>query len=184
MIAEGLSTVSRPERRWWAGLAGALVLNACSGPPPADPPAIASADQPFPLQLERGLNSTIASGDAPAIGALAGAYPAFAVRIVIAAATAHPREAAGIAAATAAAVPDQAPSLAAAAATANPAAAAEIAGRSAAIAPAASEAIGRAVLAALLPDERLALETKIRTALHAATPLSVDDWASATSDKR
>ncbi|MEI9985857.1 MAG: hypothetical protein WDN69_23345 [Aliidongia sp.] len=149
---------------------------------PATPVAVAS-DQPFPPQLEQGLDLAAVAGDPVAIGALAGANPAFAERIVAFAVTAHPPKAASFAAAAAQAQPDMAPQLAAAAATANPTAAVEIAGRSAAAVPARSEAIGDAVLAVLLPDEQRAMETRIAEAVRAAAPPTVDDWALAGSAK-
>jgi hypothetical protein len=168
-------------------LAGAILLAGCAAmapdPDSTEPIAIEPSDGPFPSQLDQGLRRANVAGDPMAIGALAGANPGFAVRIVSRAVTEHPRQAASIAAAAAAAQPELAPELAAAAATANPAAAAEIAGRSAAAVPGASAAIGSAVIAALLPDERLAMETRIEAAVRGAAPPSVDDWALAASTK-
>ena len=123
-------------------------------------------------------------GDPAAVGALVGANPAFAERIVAFAVTAHPREAAAIAAAAASAQPDLAPRLAAAAAMANPVAAAEIAGRSAAAVPARSAEIAEAVTGVLQPDEQRMLETRIAAAVEAAAPETVDDWALAHSERR
>jgi hypothetical protein len=168
----------------WAGLAGAFLLAGCAAiVPDAGSPIVLQSDAPFPPQLESGLTRAVAAGDPLAIGALVGANPGFAVRIVGFAVTARPRQAAGIAAAAASAQPDLAPDLAAAAATANPSAAAEIAGRSAAAVPAARDRIGEAVIAALLPDERLAMGARIDAALVGARPPSVDDWALAASSK-
>lgn len=157
-------------------------LGACSliAPEPA-PQAGAASDQPFPPALEQGLDSVAAAGDPLAIGALVGANPAFAARIVAFAVTAHPRAAAAIAAAAASAQPDLAPGIAAAAATADPVAAAEIAGRSAGAAPARSAQIAAAVTAALQPDEQSLMRAKIAEAVEAAAPQTVDDWALAHS---
>jgi len=160
-------------------LAGAS-LNGCALFEPA-PPALVASDQPFPAQLEHGLDKAAAAGDPLAVGALVGANPAFAERIVAFAVMAHPNEAAAIAAASAASQPDLAPPIAAAAAMANPVAAAEIAGRSAAAVPARSAAIAEAVTAALQPDEQLLLETRIAEAVEAAAPQTVDDWVLARS---
>jgi hypothetical protein len=167
----------------WAGLVGLMALAGCAAPAPIVPIA-APANQPAPPQLGQSLDRAALLADPRAIGALAGGNPQFAVRIVGVAVTAHPARAAEIAAAAAAAEPDQAPALAAAAATANPAAAAEIARKTAAAVPEAGPAIGAAILDALLPDERLVMGQQIEAGLHAALPLSVDDWALAASDKR
>src|ERR1700733_10642966 len=114
----------------WASLAVMVALTGCSlieTEESAAPVAVAS-DQPFPPQLEQGLDRAAVAGDPAAIGALAGAHPACGERIVAFAVTAHPPKAASFAAAAAQAQPDMAPQLAAAAATANPTAAVEIAG--------------------------------------------------------
>jgi len=170
-----------------AGLAGLVLLAGCAATAPTPDAAgrivVEQSDAPFPPQLEQGLRRANATGDPLTIGALVGANPGFAVRIVGSAVTAHPTQAASIAAAAASEQPELAAELAASAATANPSAAAEIASRSAAAAPGASAAIGDAVIAALLPDERLAMETRIRAAVRGAAPLSVDDWALAASTK-
>ena len=167
-------------------LAGLIALGGCSliEPEPASPRTAVASDQAFPAQLEFGLDKAAASGDPAAIGALVGANPAFAERIVAFAVTAHPREAAAIAAASASAQPDLAPRLAAAAAMANPVAAAEIAGRSAAAVPARSAEIAEAVTGVLQPDEQRMLETRITEAVEAAAPQSVDEWALAHSAAR
>jgi hypothetical protein len=160
-------------------LAGLLAVAACAGepeaPPEFDPVA---ADTP---QYEQGLRHVVASGDPLATGALVGANPGFAASIVVAAVTAHPMAASGISAAAAAQQPDLAPDIAAAAATANPAAAPDIVRKTAAAVPDRRAAIGAAVLAALLPDDRLALEAMIDKALETAKPPTPDDWAAALS---
>jgi len=169
------------------GLAGAFLLAGCAATAPAPDAAgrlsVEQSEAPFPPQLDQGLRRATAAGDPLAIGALAGANPGFAVRIVSSAVTAHPTQAASIAAAAASEQPGLAPELAAAAATANPSAAAEIASRSAAAVPSVRAGIGSAVIAALLPDERLAMETKILAVVRDAAPPSVDDWALAASTK-
>ncbi len=163
-----------------------LALGGCTliEPVPEAPQAFVASDQAFPPQLEHGLEKAAALGDPDAIGALVGANPAFAERIVAFAVTAHPRDAASIAAVSASAQPDLAPRLAAAAAMANPVAAAEIAGRSAAAVPSRSEEIAQAVTGVLQPDEQRLLETRIAAAVEAAAPQSTDDWALAHSTRR
>jgi hypothetical protein len=168
-------------------LAGLVVLGGCSliePEPEPVPQAVVTSGQAFPAQLEHGLDKAAAAGDPVAIGALVGANPAFAERIVAFAVTAHPRDAAAIAAAAASAQPDLAPRLAAAAAMANPVAAAEIAGRAAAAVPARSGEIAEAVTGVLQPDEQRMLEIRIAEAVEAAAPQSVDDWALAHSAPR
>jgi hypothetical protein len=174
MAARG---TKRTRSGWRAvAFAGALTLAACAETPETAPPL---ADDPAIVPLfEQGLRHVVASGDPLAIGALVGAHPDAGVSIVEAAVSAHPQAAAGIAAAAAAEQPDLAPDLAAAAA-ANPAAAAEIVRRTAVAVPDQQAAIADAVLAALLPDDRLVLAAPIAAALDAATPPSVDQWAGA-----
>ena len=173
-----------PGRRWRAGLAGLLALAGCTAFHSPAPVPVSAADLPFPPPLEQGLAHAVAADDAMAVAALAGANAEFAVRLVSAAANSHPLHAAAIAAAAAAEQPGLVAALAAAAATANPAAAAEIARRSAAVVPGASIAIAGAVIAALLPDDRLSMATEIQAAVRGAAPLSVDDWALAGSSRR
>jgi hypothetical protein len=168
------------------GLAALVALGGCSliEPAPDAPQAAVVSDEAFPPQLEHGLEKAASVGDPASVGALVGANPAFAERIVAFAVTAHPREAGAIAAAAASAQPDLAPRLAAAAAMANPVAAAEIAGRSAAAVPARSAEIAEAVTGVLQPDEQRMLEPRIAEAVEAAAPQSVDDWALAHSAPR
>jgi hypothetical protein len=161
--------------RRWIWLAGVLAVAACAGEPEA--PAEFDPVAADTVQYELGLRQVVASGDPLAVAALVGANPGFAAPIVVAAVTAHPTAASGISAASAAQQPDLAPDIAAAAATANPAAAPDIVRKTAAVVPDRRAAIGEAVLAALLPDERLALEAMIAKALDEAKPPTLDDWA-------
>ena len=168
---------ARPRRRRVAALVLGLALAGCVQQDAPPPSAVPIADQPFPLAVERGLARANAAADPLAVGALVGANPDFGPRIVGLAVTAHPPMAPAIAAAAAAARPELAPVLAAAAATANPAAAAEIARRATIAVPESDQAIHDAVVAALLPDERLAMAAKIAASVREGAPLTVDDWA-------
>ena len=168
---------ARPRRQWAAALVLGLALAGCVQQEAPPTPEVPIADQPFPLAVERGLARVNATGDPLAVSALVGANPDFGPRIVSLAVTAHPMLAPAIAGAAASARPELAPALAAAAATANPLAAPQIARRATIAVPESAQAIHDAVLAALLPDERQAMEAQIAGSVREAAPLTVDEWA-------
>ena len=137
-------------------------------------PAFAGTS-PLPKSVERALDRAITAGDPGAIGQLVGGNAMLGAEIVAIAVTRRPDLAPRIAAAAAGNVPQVAPQLAAAAATADPVAAPEIAAAVSVAVPAARAAVADAVVGTLPPGDRMTAATRIRTAVDAAAPPSVDD---------
>ena len=148
-------------------LAVALVL-AVSGPAQA-------ADTALPKPVQRAFDQAIAHGDAESLGLLVGGNPGLGAEIVARAVGRRPDLAPRIAAAAAANAPQVAPQLAAAAAVVDPAAAADIAAAVSASVPAARNAVADAVVGTLPPDDRMAAGGKVRAAVKAFQPPSLDD---------
>jgi len=145
-------------------LAVALVL-AVSGPAQA-------ADTALPKPVQRAFDQAIAHGDAESLGLLVGGNPGLGAEIVARAVGRRPDLAPRTAAANA---PQVAPQLAAAAAVVDPAAAADIAAAVSASVPAARNAVADAVVGTLPPDDRMAAGGKVRAAVKAFQPPSLDD---------
>ena len=138
-------------------------------------PAFAAGTSPLPKSVQRALDRAIAAGDPTSIGQLVGGNPMLGGEIVAIAVTRRPDLAPRIAAAAAGNVPQVAPQLAAAAATADPAAAPDIAAAVSLAVPAARAAVADAVVGTLPPNDRMAAAGRIRKAVDAAKPPSVDD---------